>query len=220
MEKEITRLYLNQMTQTQMYKLFGIRKVRQMEELDNWLNDLPELTDKEKIVTELYQARLLESIDSWNDDDLSFGFIGPILNLINFKVDYQLNFFAKRSMTAMVDDFEFIGEPDAMIASGHYEPEIPFFSFHQFKKDIDKKENPVGQNLAIMLIGQTLSNNKEVVYGCYVNERAWCFMVLKGKEYAISRDYSASHEDIYDIVKILKKLKNILFERLEITEER
>jgi hypothetical protein len=216
---ETEKLYLNQMTLTQMYKLFGLKEVRQMNDLDNWLSDLPELTNIEKLVIELYQNRLLKNIGSWNDDDLSFGFIGPMLSLIDFNVDYQLKFFAKRPISAAIDDFELIGEPDCIIASGHFEPEIPFFSFHQFKKEIDKKENPVGQNLATMLIGQTLSNDNLPIYGCYVNNESWFFMVLKEKEYAISQAFRTTRNDIYDIVKILKSLRNILFTRLNIEIE-
>ena len=40
------------------------------------------------------------------------------------------------------------------------------------------------------------------------------FMGLKGREYAISKDYSTIDEEIFDIVKILKILRNILFKQL------
>jgi len=36
-------------------------------------------------------------------------------------------------------------------------------------------------------------------------------VVLKDKEYAISKDYSTTEEDIFEVVKILKSLRNILF---------
>ena len=42
------------------------------------------------------------------------------------------------------------------------------------------------------------------------------FMTLKGNKFSISRDYSTTHDDIYDIVKILKSLRNILFAKLDI----
>ncbi|MFK7948987.1 MAG: hypothetical protein AB8G11_15450 [Saprospiraceae bacterium] len=219
MEKETIKLYLNQITLTQMYKLFGIKEVRQMNELDSWLSNLPELTETEKIVANVYQSRLLENIQGWNEQELSLGFIGPIMNLIDFKVDYKIGFFAQRPISAVIGDYELIGKPDGIIASGHHEPETPFFSFQEYKKDINSSGDPAGQNLAAMLVGQTLNNSEEPLYGCYIVGRFWYFMILKGNEYIISRDYSASHDDIYDIIKILKKLRNTLFENLGITEK-
>jgi len=60
--------------------------------------------------------------------------------------------------------------------------------------------------------------DNEVIYGCYVVGRLWYFMVLKGKEYAISKDYSTTDEEIFDILKILKALRSILFRQLSIEE--
>ncbi len=40
----------------------------------------------------------------------------------------------------------------------------------------------------------------------------WYFIVLKGKEYALSNPYKAVDEEIYDIVKQLKHLKTIIEE--------
>ncbi len=216
MEKETIKLYLNQMTETELYKLFGIKDVRQLDELDSWLSDLPEITATEKLVVDIYQQRLIESIKGWNEQELSLGFIGPIFNLINYKVDYTIGFYAQRNISAVVGDYELIGKPDGMIAKGHHDPEMPFFCFQEYKKDKDSSGDASGQCLAAMLVGQTLNDDNSIIYGCYVIGRSWYFMVLKGKEFAISRDYSATHDDIYDIVKILKSLKNILFAKLDI----
>jgi len=38
------------------------------------------------------------------------------------------------------------------------------------------------------------------------------FIVLNGKDYAISKPFKAIDEDIYDIVKLLKHLKTIIEE--------
>jgi D-serine dehydratase len=70
-----------------------------------------------------------------------------------------------------------------------------------------------------MLVGQTLNKSDEPIYGCYIVGRLWYFMILRNNEYIVSKSFTADDEDIYDIVKILKKLKNILFERLEIEIE-
>ena len=217
MEQEITKLYLNEMSQQKLYKTFGLRRVDKIQELDDWLSELPSLTKQEKEISTFYQKVLLANIDNWNEQELSLGFIGPIIHLINFKIPYQLNFFAQRQISGIVDNYELSGKPDGMLASGNFEPETPYFSFHEYKKDVNSSGDPAGQNLAAMLIGQSANENNEVMYGCYIVGRFWYFMVLKGREYAISKDFSASDDALLDIIQVLKKLRSIIALQLGLT---
>jgi hypothetical protein len=224
LRQEVEKLYLNQMSQQSLYKLFGLRKVNKIQALEDWISNTCSLTNQEENIALFYKNRLLKNIDSWNEQELSLGFIGPLINIIDFKVPYQLNFFAQRPISAIVDNYELFGKPDGMLAAGNFEPEAAFFSFQEYKKDVNSSGDPAGQNLAAMLVGQAQNkaqnkDNDEVVYGCYVVGRLWYFMVLKGKEFAISKDYSATHDDdILNIVRILKALRSILFARLGIEE--
>ena len=219
MEKEVEKLYLNQMTLQGIYKIFGVKEVNSLSSLDNWLNSLPSLTEKEEIIAKHYHHRLLKNISSWNEQELSLGFIGPLINIIDFKVPYELNFFAQRPVSAIIGNYELLGKPDGMLASGNFEPEAPFFAFQEYKKDINSSGDPAGQNLGAMLVGQAQNKAEAIIYGCYIVGRNWYFMVLKGKEFAISTDYSATHDDdILEIVKILKALRNLLLERLGLPE--
>ena len=43
----------------------------------------------------------------------------------------------------------------------------------------------------------------------------WYFMILQGKEYAMSRNYSALTGEIFDILRILKVLKAMVAERVK-----
>jgi hypothetical protein len=64
-----------------------------------------------------------------------------------------------------------------------------------------------------MLVGQSLNDDpSKPIYGCYVNGRDWYFMVLLGKEYSISQDYSATTDDIFKVFATLKALKEIVTE--------
>ena len=219
MEKEVEKLFLNQMTQQGLYKLFGVKQVDSLSALDNWLNKLPSLTEDEEIIAKHYHHRLLKNISSWNEQELSLGFIGPLINIIDFKVPYELNFFAQRPISAIIGNYELLGKPDGMLASGNFEPEAPFFAFQEYKKDINSSGDPAGQNLGAMLVGQAQNKAEAIIYGCYIVGRNWYFMVLKGKEFAISKDYSATHDDdILEIVKILKAIRNLLLERLGLPE--
>ena len=49
--------------------------------------------------------------------------------------------------------------------------------------------------------------------GLYVKgKKLWYFMVLCGKEYAITEPYTASREDIMSIFMILKTLKLMIYD--------
>lgn len=218
MEKEVTRLYLNDMTQQKMYKYFGLKRIDIIQELEDWLSHLPDLNEGELFITNHYKSRLLKNIDSWNEQELSLGFIGPIVNIIDFKVPYELNFFAQRPIAAIIGEYELYGKPDGMLASGNFEPELPYFAFQEYKKDVNSSGDPAGQNLAAMLAGQVLNKTEDTIYGCYIVGRNWYFMVLKGNKFAISKSFSADDEEILDIVKTLKALQAILFKNLGITE--
>lgn len=215
MEQETTKLYMNDMTRQKIYDLFGVERVDYMQDLEDWLQKDVELNEEEILVVKTFQKRLIKSIDDWNEHELSLGFIGPIINLIDFRVRYKLNFFAQRPLSEVIGKYEMIGKPDGIIATGGSEPKLPYFSFHEFKKDVNSSGDPSGQNLAAMLVGQQLNGGDEPIYGCYVVGRFWYFMVLKGKKFVISNDYSATHDDdILKIVKILKVLRNILFKKI------
>ncbi len=220
--QELEKLYMNQMTLQKMYKLFGLRKVTKIKELEDWLAISIKLTDEEIMVTKIYQDRLIRNLEVWNEHDLSMGFIGPILNLINFTIPYRLNLFAQRTLEEIVasetKQYKMIGKPDGILANGYQEPEIPYFSFQEYKRDINSSGDPAGQNLAAMLVGQTLNEDKSIIYGSYVVGRNWYFMVLKGKEFAISKAYVTDDDEIFEIIKILKALRNILFGKLGIKE--
>ena len=157
------KLYMNDMTRHKLYKLFGLRRVDKIEELEDWTSFSVPLTKQEKLIATFYQARLLENIDDWNEQELSLGFIGPIINLINFRIPYQLNFFAQRPLSGVVGEYEMIGKPDGMLAGGGSEPEAPYFSFHEYKKEVNSSGDPAGQNLAAMLVGQLQNEENELI---------------------------------------------------------
>jgi hypothetical protein len=136
------------------------------------------------------------------------------MTLVNFS-SKKSNLFSERLIEASIDDWRLHGRPDSFLASGRREPEIPFFAFQEYKKMTDPDGDPAGQALAAMLAGQALNNNDLPIYGCHVIGSNWYFMALKGKEYAMSGDYSALDNKIFDIFRILKILKGIVADRVK-----
>lgn len=219
MERELTKLYLNDMSQIKMYQIFGLRRVMKLPSLTEWLTDLPALNHVEEVIAKHYQGRLLKNIDAWNEQELSLNFIGPIFASIDFTVLNKINWFAQRPISGQIGDYLLMGKPDGIIASGYLAPETPYFAFQEFKKELDSSGDPIGQNLAAMLVGQHENQTNTPIYGCYVVGRNWFFMVLEGNEFTVSRDYSASGEDIFEIIRILKALRNLLFAKNGIVDD-
>lgn len=194
---------------------FQLEPVQQLDVLDNWLNIDIGVSDVERQQLEHFRNLLSENILHWNEYELSLNFIGPIFGLVAF-TDKKFNFFAQRALGAIIDDIELSGKMDGMIASGFRAPKIPYFAFHEFKKEADSSGDPAGQNLAAMLAGQALNKNHFPIYGCYVNGRNWHFMALQDKQYAISEAYSSTSKlEVLDVFRILKGLKRMILKRME-----
>lgn len=187
-------------------KRFHLKRLLKMPELSEWEKYNCEISDIDVYFLKKMQAHLLENVFTWNEQELSSGFIGPILAWVNFTTEYT-NQFEERAFGAVVDGEELSGEPDAMIAWGRDEPEKPFFCFKEFKKEIDSSGDPMGQCLSAMLAAQEINEYRHHIYGIYVIGQNWHFMVLKGKEYAISTPYSATNDEIFAIYRQLLGLK-------------
>ena len=181
--------------------------------------DLPELTDWQQtditlvsseieVLTQLKEEAFL-FVDGWNEMELQTSLIGPVLNLATL-YSRKFRLFSQREISAEVGDIQLKGKVDGLLATGYSYPEIPFFCMNEYKKSLESPGEPMGQNLAAMLVAQVLNGNDKPVYGMYVLGRNWHFMILKGKKYAISKSFDTTSEDIFEIAKVLKKLKTIV----------
>ncbi len=192
-------------------KHFRLKELTETSLLDDWLNRDADISDFERQNLQLLRKKLKKNVHDWNETELACYFIGPVLSLVDYTTD-RFNLFAERLFSGVVDDIEMAGKPDGLIASGLREPETPFFCFQEYKKEQDPEGDPAGQVLAAMLVAQELNEYQYPVYGCYVRGRDWFFMVLQGKEYCVSEGHQATRDDIFDIFRILKGLKQILLQ--------
>ena len=198
-------------------KSFGLRQVLKHESLTYWL-DLAKnekINHTETLVLPIFQESLTTNVSSWNEQDLSLHFIGPIFSLVNFTEPYVFNLFAERRISAVLTNMEgeaieLYGKPDEMVASGFREPEAPFFCFQEFKREKDPNGDPIAQALAAMLVGQNINQNRHPMYGCYVLGRDWYFMTLTDNKFCISRGFDATTEYLNDLFCVLKALKVII----------
>jgi hypothetical protein len=191
-------------------KTFGIEQIDNLPDLDSWLAmpSEPSAFEEESL---LHLRKVLTfNIHDWNEFELDSHFIGPIFTLVDFSTK-KFNHYSQRFLQGQVGDYQLFGKPDGIVSAGRREPETPYFAFQEYKKELDPNGDPAGQALAAMLVGQSLNDDaSKPVYGCYVNGRDWYFMVLLGKEYSISQDFSATTNDIFKIFATLKALKEIV----------
>lgn len=193
-------------------KTFALEEVDALPALEDWLNlQSPLLAFEKEALIRLRQV-LDFNVHDWNEYELDSHFIGPIFTLVNFS-SKKFNHYSQRFIKGEVGDYLLSGKPDGIISAGRREPETPYFAFQEYKRELDPYGDPAGQVLSAMLVGQSFNDDPLVpVYGCYVNGRDWYFMALSGKEYSISKDYSAVTDDIFDIFRVLSTLKEIIKE--------
>ncbi len=205
------KLTFKQLTSNILYKTFGLRQKSSMQILTNWLEDSKKQTisSYEEIYLNQFKNKIIQRGSKWNEYELTEWFIGPIISLIDIEAEY-ISMFAQRDISAQVGDFELYGRPDMMIASGIDSPQEPYFCIQEYKQQTDPNGNPQTQLLGAMLVSQTLNNNKKPVYGIYIVGFQWNFMVLQGIEWCETKIYNADDEEILDILRILKTLKDII----------
>jgi len=200
-----------QLTRNILKKHFGMSLVETHETWNHWYNlsKSQNITTVEEQCLNLLQKALKMRSSSWNEYELSEWFIGPVLALVEFNSEY-ITLFANRDICAIVQDYELSGRPDVLISSGIDSPEIPYFCFHEYKQQTDPNGNPQTQLLGAMLTAQALNNNEKPVYGVYIVGYDWTFVVLQENEWCESKAYHATDDEIFDIFKILKALKEII----------
>jgi len=190
-------------------ELFEIKEQKALPLLSEWISAPFEGNEHH-----VYQLnKLKESLSSkakiWNEDELKMFFIGPIIQEANLSTgDFQP--FTQRLFSAKIGEEEIGGRVDFMIAKGRRVPKKPYFCIHEYKQETDKEGDPLGQLLITMAVARVNNQNENPILGAYVIGRNWFFVVLAGKEYAVSREFDASEEDIFQIFAILQKSKEII----------
>ena len=190
---------------------FNIIQLSKHEILTNWIEFSKNIliTEFEKETINRLQEKIIYRVDDWNEHELIEHFIAPVFSLIDFNTNVY-GMFINRELSAVIENVRLIGNPDAIIAKGRRSPKMPYFCFNEYKKELESKGEPIGQCLSAMLVAQELNNNEKPIYGVVVKGKIWEFLVLQGKEYAISNAYKATDEELLEIIKLLKQLKIII----------
>ncbi len=140
-------------------KTFRMEQIQSDAALELWLRRPVELSafERESLLT--FQEELALNVHDWNETELAYNFIGPLMALAKYTTRHS-NFFAERLFSGIVDGIEMGGRPDGMIASGVREPETPYFCFQEYKRETDPEGDPAAQALAAMLVAQELNAHR------------------------------------------------------------
>ncbi len=204
-------------TRDDLFTEIGLDRTDENIVLDKWLNNDASIEGQEKTFLESLSKRAEPYIDNWNEVELREKFIYKVTDLVDFDMpQYKCTFFAERYLSVTIKQVTLYGFADWMVASGMTKPKNPYFFIHEYKPETEKQIDGRGQLLAIMIATQALNKDDEPIYGCFIHGRMWFFVVLTDLSYTISRAYDATQlEDLMNIVKILKKQKEIILGRLK-----
>jgi len=94
--------------------------------------------------------------------------------------------FFERTFEVKVNNDVLKGNVECVIARGKRSPKAPYFCLHEYKKEIDSSNDPLGQVLIAMVAAQLINQDEEPVYGVYIVGRLWHFLVLHEKKYCLN----------------------------------
>ena len=127
-----------------------------------------------------------------------------MLDFVEFYQPLYRPFLERELSVNYADEKKLWGIVDFLVASGTQFPKEPVFFLHEYKKQLDTSNDPLGQLLAEMVAAQTLNSRPHPIYGAYIIGRHWYFVLLEGKNYAESLAYDATKDEIFQIVSILR----------------
>ena len=195
---------------------FGLKRETENSAFQAWINAAFEPPATYLPLIERIRGELCNLANNWNEMELMARFIAPFLATVGFDGPGYNQFHNRNLSVAFDAERTASGLIDGLIASGEAAPEIPYFFIHEYKKLQGYDADPEGQLLIAMVAAQRLNDDGLPLYGCYIVGSYWRFVLLEGKEYAVSQGYDATDaEELRIIWSILQHTKRIIEERVE-----
>jgi hypothetical protein len=202
-------------TSDEVEKEFNIERVYQLDLMDEWLKkDRTTPVEWLPFFTRI-KDELAKKVEYLNEEELKVHYLVPILDLINFDDFGRYRTFLGRQLSAEKNGFSLNGEVDFMVATGKLSPEKPFFFLHEYKQELKRDNDPKGQLLIAMLVAQTLNKDEKPIYGCYIVGRLVFLVIYTGDKYCVSKAFDMTGDDIYDLVVVLQKSKEMIIKEID-----
>ncbi len=174
-----------------------------------WLEGATLPTQETESLRQL-SAKLALHIRDWNEEELKVYFIALLLDKVDFYDKGYRPFMEREISVEYAEGKKLWGVIDFLVAQGKHSPKEPFFFIHEYKKQFDTSNDPLGQLLAEMVAAQAINRHPHPIYGAYIVGRHWYFVILDGKVYSESLAYDATKDDLIAIFAILCHTKEII----------
>jgi hypothetical protein len=206
-------------TEAELVVQFNLKRIVTYETplLKEWLDvEPPTLNSFEQSLFDMIYIKGVENMLTWSEEDLKMKFIAHLLVLGHFQDENGVVGYFDKLIWAKVEGILLKVKSDFMLAKGYLDlPQNPYFHFQEYKPNKKPTGDPMGQLLEAFLIGQAKNDKPIPLYGVEILGGNWRFVVMEGKEYCISKPFSAvEKEDLLLIIAILRKFKHILFTKL------
>jgi hypothetical protein len=202
-------------TSDEVENAFNIQRVYKYPALLNWINDDYVLTDHLKNQLESIRVNLEEKVEYLNEEELKAHYLIPIIDLIGFDEFGKYRTFLGRPLSAERGDMLLNGVVDFMVATGKSDPDKPYFFLHEYKQELKRDNNPLGQLLIAMVAAQTRNENKKPIQGCYILGRFVFFVLFEDSQYSVSQAFDLTTDDIFRVAGIMQKSKAYIIEQVE-----
>ncbi len=192
---------------------FGIKFLRDMPLMNDWLAFSQPLTSNEQQIAENLRLFLKDFAGFWNEEDMKVFFIVPVLQIVNFYALDKYRTFMEATLEVELTDAQnkpctLRGRVEMVVATGKQRPQTPFFFLNEYKAQRKVVTDPQGQLLIAMVTAQAKNNGKNLpIYGMYNIGQNWFFVLLVGKEYTVSRQFDATDQD--DLKQIINALQYV-----------
>ncbi|OAD21694.1 hypothetical protein THIOM_002533 [Candidatus Thiomargarita nelsonii] len=176
----------------------------------DWLQVSNEISSEEASFLHQLSRKLRYSVRDWNEEELKIYFIALLLDKIDFYQEQYRPFMERELSVEYGENKKLWGFIDFLVAQGKHSPKQSFFFIHEYKKELDSSNDPLGQLLAEMVAAQKLNQHQHPIYGAYIIGRHWYFVILEASSYTESLAYDATKEDIINIFCILRQTKALI----------
>lgn len=185
--------------------------------MEEWLNaPLPNFEVWEKHLFDQILERAIDGISGWNEEDLRMKFICYILDWGYMNEGKGIVTYFDKTISTTIQDIKITVKTDFMLAKGTLDVfHTPYFHFQEYKPNKNPSGDSMAQLLMAFLVAQQKNKNDKPLYGIDIIGERWKFIILENKEYCVSETFSATNkDDLMQIIGILRKFKEILFEKL------
>jgi hypothetical protein len=195
---------------------FGVTKVLNCTQLEEWESSNYVLNEREKEVLETKRALMREEGDLWNEEELKMHFLAFLFDIAEINVKGKVKLFYERPLSALIQGTSLTVICDCFVATpfGINSPKHPYFFLQEFKKGKGSDHDPEAQMLAAMLIAQEINRDEKPTYGAFIVGKNWNFATLTGRDYCVGNQYDSSKAaDLFKIIYMLRQLKPLILNR-------